>query len=54
MDKNFPEDIVARLQQFAQEQPHPNTEKDTSFPLAPLHTRLQRLLDTILLNVTEN
>jgi len=50
MDKNFPEDIVARLQQFAQQQSHPNMEEEVYSPLAPLHTRLQRLLDTIPLS----
>jgi len=46
MTDNFAENLIARLQQCLAEQPQ-TSQDDNLALLAPLHTRLQRLLDTI-------
>ena len=46
MTDNFAESLIARLQQCSVEQPQISQCEDTA-TLTPLHTRLQRLLDTI-------
>ena len=47
MTDNFAQGLVARLQQCLEEQANPDATEDATAPLAPLHTRLQKLLDQI-------
>lgn len=47
MNDDFEEGLVARLLRYSREQPEPAKQEENSRPLVPLHTRLQRLLDTI-------
>ena len=47
MTDNFAQGLAARLQQCLEEQANVSAQEDTSAPIAPLHTRLQKLLDQI-------
>jgi len=47
MTDNFAEGLIARLQQCSLEQSEPSTQEDYTASLAPLHTRLQKLLETL-------
>lgn len=50
MNDKFVEDIAARLHQYTQDQPQENVEEPPNAALAPLHARLQKLLDKIPLS----
>ena len=47
MVEKFAENVAAVLHQYVQAQPPADTKTNRDMPLVPLHTRLQRLLDTI-------
>ena len=47
MTDDFTTGIRARLQELSAQQPMQSTKEDALAPLAPLHTRLQKLLDQI-------
>ena len=47
MTDNFAEGLIARLQQCSVEQSKPIAQEDYTASLAPLHTRLQKLLETL-------
>jgi hypothetical protein len=47
MTDNFAEGLIARLQQCSLEQSEPIAQEDYTASLAPLHTRLQKLLETL-------
>lgn len=47
MTEKFAENVAAVLHQYVQVQPPADIESNRDVPLVPLHTRLQRLLDTI-------
>lgn len=47
MTDDFAAGIRARLQELSGQQPPQTTQEDAHAPLAPLHTRLQKLLDQI-------
>lgn len=47
MNDNFAEGFIARLQQYSMEKPEPAPQENYTTPLTPLHTRLQKLLETI-------
>ena len=47
MTDDFAAGISARLQELSAQQKLPSTQEDDQAPLAPLHTRLQKLLDQI-------
>ncbi len=53
MTDDFAAGICARLQEFSAEQHVPTTQEDAHAPLAPLHTRLQKLLDQIPQNAKQ-
>ena len=47
MTDTFAEGLIARLQQCSLEQSEPITQEDYTASLMPLHTRLQKLLETL-------
>ena len=47
MNDSFAENIAARLRDFVNAQSEPITQEDYTASLAPLHTRLQKLLDSL-------
>ena len=47
---NFTEGLIARLQQCSVEQSEPIAQEAYTASLAPLHTRLQKLLETLPLS----
>jgi hypothetical protein len=50
MSDNFAEGLIARLQQCSVEQSEPIAKEDYTASLAPLHRRLQKLLETLPLS----
>jgi hypothetical protein len=47
MNDSFADNIAVRLRDFVNAQSEPSTQEDYTASLAPLHTRLQKLLDTL-------
>ena len=50
MTDNFAEGFIARLQQYSLEKPETAPQENYIAPLTPLHTRLQKLLETMPLS----